>query len=182
MIGLNMQLDCGAIQVRHAKDSKETVLTRSSGTKAGNMPSVLSVSEGYRDSEVGTVPLQVSNFLVLIPALVSKDIGAFPNFQHHIKLAPDAVPVAVKTYQVLYAIKGKVVAVVGLLGEQGIWEKVGKGDWAHPSVTPAKLDGSVHVTTDLFRLNKFIIPHGALSPHSQRSFRRYTVQLSCHSI
>ncbi len=47
MIGLNMQLDCGAKQVRHAKDSKQAVLVvGSSGTEAANTPVALSVSEG----------------------------------------------------------------------------------------------------------------------------------------
>ncbi len=64
--------------------------------------------------------------------MASKDIGTFPSFQHHRKLAPDAVPVAVKTHQVPYAIEEKVAAAVHLLDEQGVWEKVDKGDWAHP--------------------------------------------------
>ncbi len=182
MIGLNMQLDCGAKQVQHAKDSKETVPIGSSGTEAGNMLSALSVSEGYRDSEVSTVPLEVSNFLAHNPALVLRDIGTFPNFQHCIKIAPDTVPVSVKTRQVPYTIEGKVAAAVRLLDEQGIWEKADKDDWAHPLVTPAKPDGTVHVTMDLSQLNKFAIPY-PLYPHSQRSFIRCKVQLSCqHSI
>ncbi len=91
------------------------------------------------------------------PVLVTKDIGAFTGFQHCIKLAPDAVPNAIKMCQVPYAIEGKVADAVRLLDEQGIWEKADKGDWVHPLVTPAKSDGTVQVTTDLSHLNKYVI-------------------------
>ncbi len=36
-------------------------------------------------------------------------------------------------------------------------EKADKGDWARPMVTLAKPDGSVQVTMDLSRLNRFIM-------------------------
>ncbi len=68
------------------------------------------------------------------------------------------MPVAVKTHQVPYAIEEKVAAAVCLLDEQGVWEKVDKGDWAHPLVTPAKADGTVRVMMNLSWLNKFVIP------------------------
>ncbi len=44
-----------------------------------------------------------------------------------------------------------------MLDKQGIWEPADKGDWAHPLVTPAKSDGTVRITTDLLRLNKYVI-------------------------
>ncbi len=90
--------------------------------------------------------------------LVSKEIGTFPGFEHHIKLSPEAVPVAVKTRPIAYAIAHKVADAVRLLDQQGIWEMSDKGDWAHRMVTPAKLDGTVCITMDLSQLNMFVIP------------------------
>ncbi len=100
----------------------------------------------------------VSRFVAQNPDLVSKDIGTFPSFEHQIKLAPEAVPVAVKARPIPFAIKDKVAAAVRLLDEQGIWEPADKGDWAHPLVTPAKSDGTVRVTMDLSHLNRYVIP------------------------
>ncbi len=130
----------------------------SSGSRAGQTSDVMFPTTGYGGTSDSTVPPLVSNFLAHNPELASKDIGTFPGFQHRIKLAPDAVPVAVKTQQVPYAIEGKVADAVRLLNEQGICEKAAKGDWAHPLVTPAKPDGTVRMTMDLSRLNKFVIP------------------------
>ncbi len=59
-----------------------------------------------------------------------------------------------------------------LLDEQGIWERANKGDWAHPMVTPAKPDGTVHVMTDLSHLNKFIIPTHFLLPTLNEIFQK----------
>ncbi len=58
-------------------------------------------------------PPFVSNFVVQNPTLVSKEIGTYyPEFEHRIQLAPDAVPIAVKARPVLYVIEGKVADVV----------------------------------------------------------------------
>ncbi len=72
------------------------------------------------------MPPVVTNFAEHHLDLVSEDIGTFPGFEHCIKLAPDAVPVAVKTQPVPYAIQEKVADVVHLLDSQGIWEKANK--------------------------------------------------------
>ncbi len=130
--------------MRHTKDSsdsKEVVQTEGScGTEAGQMLEAYLVSKGYEAPDCA-VPLDVNDSVASNPALVSKDISALPEFQHQIKLAPDAVSVAVKTHQVPYAIKEKVAAAVRPLGEQGIWEKADKGDWVHPLITAAKRMG-----------------------------------------
>ncbi len=151
----------------------------SSGTAAGYMPEVFPVSNGYGGLPLCTVPLVVSKFMAHNPALVSKDMGTFHVFQHHIKLAPDAVPTAIKTCQVSYGIEEKVVAVARLLDEQGISEKADKGDWAYPLVTPAKVDGTVHMTTDLSRLNKYVIPVCYPLPMLPESSRSFGAQHSC---
>ncbi len=44
-----------------------------------------------------------------------------------------------------------------LLDKQGIWEPADKGNWAHSLVTPVKSDGTVRITTDLSRFNKYVI-------------------------
>ncbi len=104
MIRLDMQVDCGAKRVCCAKESKEAVLmVGSSGMEAGNT-TASPVSEGYRDSPVCTLPPEVSSFVACNPTLVSKGIGTLPGFQRHIKLAPNANPIAVKTHQVPYVV------------------------------------------------------------------------------
>ncbi len=78
------------------------------------------------------VPLVVSNFMANNPDLVAAEIGTYPSFEHQIKLAPDTIPVAVKTRPIPYATEGKVADAVHLLDSQGIWENADKRDWAHP--------------------------------------------------
>ncbi len=58
MIGLNMQLDCGAKQERHAKDNSQVVVLTegSSGPRAGEMLDVAFPPNGYGGPPVGTVP------------------------------------------------------------------------------------------------------------------------------
>ncbi len=88
---------------------------------------------------------------------MSKEVGTYPGFEHRIKLATDTVPFVVKTRSILYALEEKVITAVKPLDEQGIWERADKGDWAHPMVTPAMPDDTMCITTDLSRLNKFVI-------------------------
>ncbi len=90
--------------------------------------------------------------------LISGKIGTYPDGQHRIQLSADAVPVAIKTRPIPYAICEMVANAVHLLDQQGIWEPADKGDWADPLVTPAKSDGTVHTTTDLSLFNKYVIP------------------------
>ncbi len=158
---LGMSIDFGTMQVRCTQDSSGLQGAQpmgSFGTEAGNAPVAPSVSTECPDPTVSAVPTIVSSFVAQNPALVSKEIGTFPGFEHHIKLSPGAMPVAVKTRAVPYAIADNVADAVRLLDQKGSWEKADKGDWAHPMVTPAKPDGTVHVTTDLSWLNKFVIP------------------------
>ncbi len=117
-----MQAKCGAKE-EDSNDSKVAVLMQ--GSPAPGLDRCLTwrcqSQEGMEACRSALCPL-VSNFLARNPELTSKDIATFPVFQHCIKLAPNAVPVAVKTQQVLYAIEGKVVDAVQLLGEQGSGE------------------------------------------------------------
>ncbi|MCP4539682.1 MAG: hypothetical protein GY832_21300, partial [Chloroflexi bacterium] len=110
------------------------------------------------NSLVSEVPEQVQMVISQLPNLTSEEIGTFPDGQHRIQLTADAIPVAVKTRPIPYAIREKVADAVRLLDKQGIWEPATKGDWAHLLVTPAKSDGMVRITTDLSRLNKYIVP------------------------
>ncbi len=118
------------------------------------------------------MPSIVSNFVAQNATLVLKEIGTYPEFEHRIQLVPEALPVAAKVQPLPYAIEGKVVDVVQLLDQQGIWEKADKGDWAHPMVRPAKPDGTVQVTTDLSRLNKFVVPTRYPLPRLSEIFQK----------
>ncbi len=110
------------------------------------------------NSLVSEVPEPVQTIITQLPNLTSKEIGTFADGQHRIQLTADAIPITVKTRLIPYAIREKVADVVRLLDKQGIWEPACKGDWAHPLVTPAKLDGTVCITTDLSHLNKYLVP------------------------
>ncbi len=102
-----------------------------------------------------------SSFEVIIkkqPNFVSKGFGTYWYGQHQIQLSADTIPFGIKTRPIPYAIREKVADAVCLLDKQGIWEPADKGDWAHPLMMPAKSDGMVRITTDLSRLNKYVIP------------------------
>ncbi len=99
----------------------------SSDSRAGQMLDVAFPPIRYSGTSSSIVPPLVSSFLAHNPELTSKAIGTFPGFQHHIKLAPDAVPVAVKTQLVPYAIEGKVADTVRLLDEQGFGRRQTRG-------------------------------------------------------
>ncbi len=116
------------------------------------------VSSLSLNSLVQEVPEPVRTVINQLPNLTSKEIGTFPDGQHWIQLSADAIPVAVKTRPIPYAIREKVADAIHLLDKQGIWEPADKGDWVHPLMMPAKSDGMVRIMTDLSRLNKFIIP------------------------
>ncbi len=93
-----------------------------------------------------------------LPNLVSKEIGTYLDRQHQIQLSVDAVPIAVKTRLIPYAIQEKVADTIHPLIQKSIWELADKGNWAHLLVMPAKSDGMVWIMTNLPHLNKFIIP------------------------
>ncbi len=61
---------------------------RPSGTEAGHVLVMPSVSAGYPNPSVSAVPTIISSFVV---------VGTFHGFEHKIKLLPEAMLVAVKT-------------------------------------------------------------------------------------
>ena len=44
------------------------------------------------------------------------------------------------------------------MDEAGIWKEVQHSEWAHALVTVNKPDGGVRITTDLTKLNLYVIP------------------------
>ncbi len=119
---------------------------------------VYSLSLNSLSPALDPIPSLAESIVKQLPNLGSKEIGTYPDCQHRIQLSPDAILVTVKTRPIPYAVREKVADAIHLLNQQGIWELAHKGDWVHPLVTPAKSDGTVWITTDLSRLNKFIIP------------------------
>ncbi len=118
MTQLGMSMDFGTKQVHHAEGL--------SNMEAGPVSSgdVLGVDAcKLPDSMTCPVPAVVSDLVAHNPDLVSKDIRTFLGFEHQIKLSPEAVPTAVKTQPIPYAIVDKVADAVRLLDQQGIWEK-----------------------------------------------------------
>ncbi len=86
-------MDFGTKQVWHAEGSRNT--------EAGPVGSgdVLGMDAHKLPSSMACpVPAVVSNYVACNPDLVSKDIDTFPGFEHHIKLLPEVMPVAVKTH------------------------------------------------------------------------------------
>ncbi len=74
-------------------------------------------SESQQHPSMDLSPV-ISDFVKHHPDLVSEEISTFPEFNHHIKLAPDAVPITVKTLPVPYAIQENVADAVRLLDSQ----------------------------------------------------------------
>ncbi len=89
---LNMHLDCGTGQVHRTEQTESTVVAATTDTTGhGDVSCTVSCQLPTK-----TLPPIVSTFVEHHPNLVSEDIGTFPGFEHCIKLAPDAVPVAVR--------------------------------------------------------------------------------------
>ncbi len=80
------------------------------------------------NSLVQEVPELVQTIISQLPNLTSKEIGTFPDGQHQIQLTANAIPIAVKTRPIPYAIREKVADTDRLLDQQGIWELADKGD------------------------------------------------------
>ncbi len=138
----------GDVQQGDVLGAEECKLPRSLGATQS--------SEAPHDPSTDLPPV-VDNFMKHHSDLVSEDIGMFPEFEYCIKLAQDAMPIAIKSCPVAYAIEEKVADAVHLLHSQGIWGKTDKGDGAHPLITPTKPDGTVRVTMNHSHLNKFVM-------------------------
>ncbi len=67
-------------------------------------------------------------------------LGHYPNFQHRIELQPGTVPVAIRMWPVLLALREKVEDAVRELDQQEIWEPCEKSEWALRMVTHMKPD------------------------------------------
>ncbi len=103
MTQLNMHLDCGTGQVHLTEEAQGSVGSKRSSSSwdvscsVGQLPSSMDsiqTSESQQHPST-TLPPVVSHFIEHHPKLVSEDIGTFLGFEHHIKLAPDAVPVEI---------------------------------------------------------------------------------------
>ncbi len=97
MIGLGMHVDCAAKQVHRAREQggaaagTEVVQNRHDVWPPQQVSAVPQLPPASKD-----IPSFISTFIAQNPDLASAEIGTFPSFEHQIKLAPDAVPVAVK--------------------------------------------------------------------------------------
>ncbi len=78
MISLEMQVDCGAKQVRRANDDSKVggLMEGSSYSRAGQMLDVAFPPTRYGGTSSSVVPPLVSSFLAHNPELTSKDIGS----------------------------------------------------------------------------------------------------------
>ncbi len=92
------------------------------------------------------------------PGLTQPDIGTCPGPPHQIKLADDVNPFAAKLRPVALARREKTNDAIKAMERDGVWEKTDKSTWVHPLVAVPKPDGTIRVTTDLSRLNTYVVP------------------------
>ena len=92
------------------------------------------------------------------PALISADMGTFPDFEHTIVLRPNARPLSQKLRVIPIAKRDAVQTEVQRMVDQGIWEPCERSDWASALVPIMKRDGGIRLTTDFTPLNSQVTP------------------------
>ncbi len=90
--------------------------------------------------------------------LLQTDMGTYPDYQHEIKLMPDAVPVVMWPQLIPLAQQEKVLKETDVMDKAGIWEPIDRADWVHQLVAVPKPNGDVRLTSDLSPLNPSIVP------------------------
>ncbi len=93
------------------------------------------------------------------PRLFSSEIGKVPNFQHHIHLKPNAIPVAKKLRSFPISVEPLVSNELDKLEAQGIISRIDKSEWVQSIVAAKNKDSSdVRICGDMTSLNPYIIP------------------------
>lgn len=118
----------------------------------------LKVNIQFSNDSVNAVAVTLPDLLKEYPKLTEKSMGTYKGSAHKIQIREDAVPVAVPLRQIPLARREAAIKEVEKMDQLGIWEPVDHSEWAHPLVTVPKKDNSVRITSDLTRLNKYIIP------------------------
>lgn len=121
--------------------------------------------------QVSTVQAQsFKQVLESYPSLLQKSIGDYPDYEHDICLQADAFPSSAKLRSVPLARREAVDKEITTMVEQGIWEKVERSRWSHGMVTVPKPNGDIRITTDLRKLNQYVIPLQYPLPTTQDIF------------
>ncbi len=116
--------------------------------------------------------VNMEDLLREFPKLQSEDIGEFKGKPHRIQNQPDARPFAAKLRPIPIALQGPVEEEIKSMDKMGIWTAVDSAEWVHPMVVVPKKTGGVRITTDLKKLNAFVIPERFPLPRIKDIFLR----------
>ncbi len=132
------------------------------GTKnnvlGNNFLGPLQVKIDCRARTVAAVQSTQEALLKEFPQLTKETMGTYHGSAHRIQLSPEAVPFAARVRPIPLGMRDAAQEEIREMDRQGIWKPVDHSDWAHPMVTVPKKTGAVRITTDLTKLNQFVIP------------------------
>ncbi|MCP3661041.1 MAG: hypothetical protein GY696_00870, partial [Gammaproteobacteria bacterium] len=118
----------------------------------------LGVQFDWENDKVRTVKLDMGMIEAEFPRLFSSEIGKVPNFQHHIHLTPNAIPMAKKLRNFPIAVEPLISNELDKLEAQGIISLIDKSEWVHSIIAAKKKDSSdVRICADMTSLNPYII-------------------------
>ena len=110
------------------------------------------------DHSVSVAAASTEEYFSDFQDLLKEDLGDYRGPSHRIQLGPDVQPSAVRLRPIpmaqLDAVKKEIIS----LDQQGVWEPVDYSEWAHPMVVVPKKEGGLRITSDLTRLNRYVIP------------------------
>ena len=108
--------------------------------------------------EINAVDKTETSILTQFPELSREEIGTYPDYKHQIDVDVKAKPVTTRTRPIPLSRRDAVEKEIRWMEEKGIWERTSKSEWIHPMVAVPKPNGSIRITTDLSRLNPYILP------------------------
>ena len=99
---------------------------------------------------------ELKKVIVKFEKLFNGTLGVYPHRKVNIELLADTVAKHVRPYAVprvrLEAFRKELLR----LCELNLLEPIGESEWAHPSFITSKIDGTVHLISNLKKLNKVI--------------------------
>ncbi|MCP3668150.1 MAG: RNA-directed DNA polymerase, partial [Gammaproteobacteria bacterium] len=110
------------------------------------------------ESRVSATAVEQCEILNDYPELLKEEVGTYRGEPHHIRMFEQAKATTCQLRNIPIAQKKAVIKEIQAMDNMGIWKPVDTSEWVHPLVTVMKPDGGVRITTDLTRLNQYVIP------------------------